>query len=354
MLLEKSLHKKEHGENKKPLNSFVNVVGHIRRTAKFSKADEENIKSPVTLYNRQWSNGPFNADLNKKSPTSKQIPKWVDNIDKNHINHSGEAPIFTENFLSSSKDEQYIDSKFTSPTEPTSKSRRKFANTADQFCQTHRTRNYLLASKIPSFEDEDRQTRAARLRNTHREQLQSAAVYNAARIEHKRKKDRPQTGDPNKKWLPTKYQLHDAPQSFMVGTRYNLSSQRDLKSFAHIGLYLPKVRPATSYLKNFQGSESQIYDRFANEREKNRNSQYGHVRRSQTRSTSIDFVRPSQRPVTSSSNLYQAIRSYTKKPTKSPYPTCATAAITKSKEIIPQLKAVYPTSLKEKNGRVVE
>lgn len=232
---------------------FMELNDQMKQNAAYSDMQKELKKNPVGMFERQ--RGAVQYPLEKQLiGLAQTTPRWLRKIDKNYVENSGEAPIFSEKFLTSHKMVQNEGkSNVLSPN--ISKSRRRFANNADLYCQSHRTKNYLLASKMPDDGAEYRQTRGSRLRDTYREQLQPAACYNSARIVHKRKKEKKPVPPPLQRWMPTKYQMYDCPHSFLVGTRYTSSTKADLKAFNRVGLYLARARPAASFLTIYRGTD---------------------------------------------------------------------------------------------------
>lgn len=225
----------------------------MKQNAAYSDMQKELKRNPVGMFERK--RGSVQYPLEKQLIGFAQTtPKWLRKIDKTYVENSGEAPIFSEKFLASHKMVQ-SENKSNVPSPNISKSRRRFANNADLYCQSHRTKNYLLASKMPDGGVEYRQTRGSRLRDTYREQLQPAACYNSAKIVHKRKKEKKPMPPPLQRWMPTKYQMYDCPHSFLVGTRYTSSTKADLKAFDRVGLYLARARPAASFLTVYKGTD---------------------------------------------------------------------------------------------------
>jgi len=174
------------------------------------------------------------------------------------------------------------------------KPRRIIANGADMYCQTNRSHDFLLASERPASGSRDRQTRTSRLRSMHREQGQSACIYNAAKIEFNRKKQRPESGKKTQdRWLPTTIQLCETPRPFLVGTRYNCSNYTDLRTFANLGLYVSRVNPATTFLKrNYRAPSLDLFASAESIENKDKKD----------RSTSICIPDPSQRSPSTRSN----------------------------------------------------
>lgn len=56
--------------------------------------------------------------------------------------------------------------------------------------------------------------------------------------------------------LPIPCHTGETPHSFVVGARYNHSHYLDSRSFARIGLYLPRRDPLRPFLKVYRGENA--------------------------------------------------------------------------------------------------
>nr|XP_039251319.1 uncharacterized protein LOC120328841 [Styela clava] len=186
-------------------------------------------------------------------------PGWVNHINSSTVKHSGEAPLFTENFLPPSKEKQIKDSQITyaRPLSGIStKSAPVIINGAMYYRQTKK-HTFLQASRRPASAMEDRMTRTAKLRNKHRSQVMSGIPSDSTKDEFKRMKEmKPTRQNLNKDLLPIPCHGNESPHAFIIGARYNCSHFMDSRSFSRLGLYVPRKNPLGTFLKTYKGGDA--------------------------------------------------------------------------------------------------
>ncbi|XP_076807537.1 uncharacterized protein LOC143450755 isoform X1 [Clavelina lepadiformis] len=198
----------------------------------------------------------LSSQLGQKNTT--KTPDWVHEINEKICNHNGEAPVFTENFLPSHKSEQ---SKIA-PSRPLSGISTKSAPVVingEMYYRPNKKHIYLQACNRPASAKEERLTRASKLRNKHRTQSMSAIPSTDAntKLQLKRMKEaKPRPLHLNKDLLPIPCHMGETPHSFIIGARYNCTHFMDSRSFARLGLYVPRKDPIRTFLKTYKGGDA--------------------------------------------------------------------------------------------------
>jgi len=184
-----------------------------------------------------------------------KTPVWFDQANDKIRNHDGEALVFTENFLPSNKHDQgrptFTPKKKQRPVSGISTKSAPTVVNGDTYYRPNKTHSYLQASKRPQTAKVDRETRASKLRNRHRQTSMSATPSCDTKLQLKRMKEqKPKPIHMNKDLIPIPSSLDETPHSFIIGARYNCSNFMDSRSFSRLGLYVPRQNPLKSFLKN--------------------------------------------------------------------------------------------------------
>lgn len=197
-------------------------------------------------------------------------PNWVNEMNARIVNHGGEAPIFSQNFLSYYKDEQSLSSPHHRQ-RPLSGISTKSAPVVINGAMYHRpnkAHSYLQASRRPASAVLNRMTRAAYLRKNHQSKARTGNPSDNTKEELQRMKGaKPMHHGLTKDLMPIPCHANETPHSFIIGARYNCSNFMDSRSFSRLGLYVPRSNPLGTFLKVYKGDES-TYDNL-NEQEHN-------------------------------------------------------------------------------------
>nr|XP_002120025.1 uncharacterized protein LOC100182232 [Ciona intestinalis] len=195
----------------------------------------------------------LNAHTNKTSRFNK-APSWVQEINEKVKNHNGEAPMFTEQFLPAYKLEQHRPE--SRPLSGISTKSAPVVINGEMYYRPNRKHTYLQASNRPCSAKDGRQTRANKLKNKHRAQSMTALPSNDTKQQLKRMKEKkPIPLHLSRDLLPIPCHTGETPHSFIIGARYNCSNFMDSRSFARLGLYVPRQDPLRTFLKTYKGED---------------------------------------------------------------------------------------------------
>nr|CAB3262715.1 uncharacterized protein LOC100182232 [Phallusia mammillata] len=236
----------------------LTLTGTKKNLAQHGRTSRKgNPPSPYTFDKPEVESAIVHALQSKPVPVSlSKTPGWINEINEKICNHNGEAPMFTEKFLPMSKQEQRQppDSR---PLSGVSTKSAPVIIDGEMYYRPSRKHTFLQASNRPASAKESRLNRASKLREKHRCQSMSSVPSNDTKLQLKRMKDmKPKPLHLNKDLMPIPCHTGETPHSFIIGARYNCSHFMDSRSYARLGLYVPRQNPLRTFLKIYKGEEA--------------------------------------------------------------------------------------------------